>query len=69
MARRRAILTDREREILSGETDVDQERFSVALARVRKKINVELAEDIELLESGPRPELAEELRSVVCDEE
>lgn len=69
MARRRAILTDREREILSGETDVDPKRLSVTVARVKKRIDEELEDDLDCLENGRRPDLADRVRTVVCDEE
>lgn len=62
----RGLLTDREREILSGEADVtDNYRYRV-VSRVRTKIGA-LKEDIEILEDGHEG-LLEELRDVVCDE-
>lgn len=65
MARRRAMLTDTERELLrEGEKT---NRYYQAVSRVRKKIDAELTEDVELLEEH-QPDLLEELRSVVCDE-
>ncbi|HET7323740.1 MAG TPA: hypothetical protein VFJ06_05355 [Halococcus sp.] len=67
MARRRALLTDRERELLAGE-NVEEENYRYqAVSRVRNKIEDELPEDIELLREH-HPQLLEELREVVCDE-
>jgi len=64
MARRRALLTDTERELLSSEDKSD--RYYQAVSRVRTKINEELSEDIQIIEEH-NPELIEELRGVVCD--
>jgi len=67
MARRRALLTDRERELLAG-VNVDEKNYQYqAVARVRNKIKDELPEDMEVLEEH-HPELYEELREVVCDD-
>lgn len=60
----RAILTPREREIISGEADVtDNYRYRV-VSRVRDKIE-QLGEDLDLLEEH-RPDLSDELRNEVC---
>ena len=67
MARRRALLTDRERELLAG-VNVDEKNYQYqAATRVRNKINDELPQDMEVLEEH-HPELYEELREVVCDD-
>jgi ribosome-associated toxin RatA of RatAB toxin-antitoxin module len=67
MARRRALLTDRERELLAG-VNVDEKNYQYqAATRVRNKINDELPEDMKVLEEH-HPELYEELREVVCDD-
>lgn len=67
MARRRALLTDRERELLAGK-DVEEENYRYqATSRVRNKIKDELPRDIELLREH-HPRLFEELHDVVCDE-
>jgi hypothetical protein len=67
MARRRALLTDRERELLAGE-NVEEENYRYqAVSRVRNKIKDELPRDIELLREH-HPRLLEELYEVVCDE-
>lgn len=67
MARRRALLTDRERELLSAD-DLDEQEMNYkyqAASRVRRKIEDELTEDIELLAEN-HPQLLRELREVVC---
>ena len=63
MARRRAMLTDTERELLDA--DEKSDRYYQAVSRIRRKINEELTEDIRLLDEN-HPELLEELREVVC---
>lgn len=68
MAEQRALLTDTEREILSGEREVkDNYRYSVE-SRVRTRVRDRLAGDVEILAQN-YPEILEELRSVVCEEE
>lgn len=62
----RALVTDREREILLGEADVSEKYYYVVVTRVRKRIN-RLADEIEALESHDT--LAEELRKVVCGDD
>ena len=66
MSRRRALLTDRERELIADESN-DNQRY-VAISRVRNKIEDELPEDIELLREH-HPKLLAELESVVCDDD
>lgn len=63
---RRALLTDREREILTGEADVTEKYYYVTVTRVRDKIEQLVAEDLPALEAHDT--LAEELRDGVCDE-
>ena len=65
MSRRRAVLTDRERELIADEEAGDR-RYQ-AISRVRRKISEELVEDIDLLENH-HPKLLEEMRDVVCEE-
>jgi hypothetical protein len=62
----RALVTDREREILLGEADVTEKYYHVVVTRVRKRIN-RLADELDALESHAT--LAEELRDVVCSDE
>ncbi len=62
----RAILTPREKEILSGDADVsDKYRYRV-ITRVRDKIN-KLEEDLAVLDEH-HDTLGDELRETVCDE-
>ena len=65
MAKRRALLTEAEREILGGEREVkDNYRYSVE-SRVRTRIRNELPTDVEALREH-HPEIYSELREVVC---
>ena len=61
----RALLTDREREILSGGADVGDTYYYRVVSRVRQKIG-RLDGDIAALEHHDT--LADELRDVVCSE-
>jgi len=65
MGRRRALLTDRERELIADE-DAEDDRY-VAVSRIRRKLNDELPEDVELLRRH-HGELYEELKAVVCED-
>jgi hypothetical protein len=65
MTDRRALLTDREREIIDGTaTDVSDEYRYQTISRVRNRLQ-RLEGDIEAFES--HGELADELRAIVCD--
>lgn len=66
MAKTRALLTDTDREYLTGESG-DEKRYQSA-SRVRRRIQEELPEDIELLEEH-HPDLLDELRDAVCNNE
>lgn len=64
---RRALLTEREREILLGKgEDVSEKYYSVVVSRVRNKIEL-LEKDLPALEAHNT--LGDELREVVCDDE
>jgi hypothetical protein len=63
---RRALLTDRERELIEGGGDVDDDLRYQAVSRVRRKINEELTVDVELLREH-HPDLYDELREAVCE--
>lgn len=63
----RAILTEREREILSGEADVSDGYYYRVVSRVREKIE-RLGEDLETLDRH-HDSLGDELRAVVCDDQ
>lgn len=64
MAKTRALLTETEREQIAGEHS-DSRRYQ-ATSRVRRRIEEELTQDIEVLEDH-HPDLLEELREVVCE--
>jgi hypothetical protein len=66
MADRRALLTEREREIVSGEADdiTDEYRYQT-VSRIRSRLQ-RLDDDLEALEA--HGDLAGELRDIVCDD-
>lgn len=66
MARTRALLTERDRELLTNEEGGNR-RYQ-AVSEIRSRINEELTTDIELLEEHHQ-ELLEELREVVCEDD
>ena len=61
----RALVTDREMQILHGDADVTEKYYHVVVTRVRKRIN-RLEEEIEALEAHDT--LGDELRDVVCED-
>lgn len=65
MADRRALLTEREREIVSGEADdvSDSYRYQT-VSRIRQRLH-RLEGDLEAMEK--HGELADELRNQVCE--
>lgn len=62
---RRGLLTDREREILRGDTDVSEKYYYVVVTRVRKKIQ-RIGDDRKLLDES-HPTLGDELHEAVCN--
>lgn len=66
MARTRALLTERDRELLAEE-DGGNRRYQ-AISEIRSRINEELSTDVEHLEEH-HPGLLKELREVVCEDE
>ncbi|WP_122089450.1 hypothetical protein [Halalkalicoccus subterraneus] len=62
----RALLTDREREIISGTADVKDDYRYQTISRIRNRLE-RLDGDIEAMEA--HGDLADELRSIVCGEE
>lgn len=62
----RAILTEREKEILTGDADVSDSYYYRVVSRVRDKIEC-LENDLEVLD-GHHSGLATELREIVCGE-
>ena len=65
MARTRALLTERDRELLADEQN--ESRRYQAISEVRSRINEELTKDVQVLEEH-HPELLKELRDVVCED-
>jgi hypothetical protein len=63
MTEYRGLLTDREREVLSGKADVTSNYVYQIRSRVREKIE-RLATDMEILDEH-QTDLAEELRETV----
>ncbi len=66
MAQSRALITETEREHIEGKHG-DRRKYE-AVSRVRARINDELTVDVDLLRED-HPELLDELREVVCDDE
>jgi len=66
MARTRALMTETERRMIAGEGD-DQRRYE-AISRIRARVNDELTTDVDLLKEH-HPELLDELRDVVCEDD
>jgi len=64
----RALLTETERERLSGDSDAEKQRIFESKSRVKKRIIEELPEDVEIL-SENHPEIFETLQSIVCESE
>lgn len=62
-----AILTETDRERITGEADVPDDKRYQSVSRVRNRIQ-QIEQDVKTLEKH-RPDLLEELREVVCDEE
>lgn len=63
----RGLLTKREREIIKGKADVEDNYRYRTISRVRNKIE-RVGEDVEIL-SENRDDLLQELREVVCEED
>jgi hypothetical protein len=61
---RRALLTDREREIISGEADVTDDYRYQTVSRIRQRFE-RLNDDLAALEA--HGDLADELREQICD--
>jgi hypothetical protein len=67
MVFRRALMTERERELIEGDDDADDLRYQ-AVSRVRRKIEDELTTDAEILREH-HPELYAELQDAVCSDD
>lgn len=68
MGRYRAIMTETDREHITGESDPSQDQKDQAVYRVRQRISEELPHDIQVLKEH-RPDVLEELCKVVCEED
>lgn len=66
--RRRALLTDREREIIADISTNDESQRYQAVSRIRKKIQNELPQDMNVLQNN-HPQLFAELQEVVNDDD
>ena len=66
VSERRALLTNREREIVAGKADVSDSYRYQTISRVRQRFN-RLGDDLDALEA--HGELANELRAIVCEED
>lgn len=64
MTDRRALLTDREREIITGDADVTDDYRYQTISRVRKRLE-RIEGDLEALDA--HGDLGQELRDIVCD--
>ena len=64
---RRGLLTPREREILSGDADVNKDYYYAVVSRVRKKIQ-KLDEDVQILRQN-HPALYSELQAAIAEDE
>ena len=67
MGRYRGLMTETDRDHITGQSDPTQEQKDQAVYRVRQRIREELPEDIMILKEE-RPDVFEELQEVVCDE-
>jgi len=68
MGRYRALTTETDREHITGESDPSQDQKDQAVYRVRQRIREELPQDIKVL-SEHRPDVLEEFREAVCEDE
>ena len=66
MGRYRALMTETDREHVTGESNPSGRQRDQAVYRVRQRIREELPRDIEVL-AEERPDVLEELREVVCE--
>lgn len=66
MGRYRALMTETDREHVTGESDPRDRQRDQAVYRIRERIREELPRDIEIL-AEERPDVLEELREIVCE--
>jgi len=67
MTRSRGLITFTERERIAGEDGVEDSKRYQAISRVRRRINEEVTEEVDLLREH-HPDLLDELRDVVCED-
>lgn len=67
MGRYRALLTETDRQHITGESAPSQDQKDQSAYRVRQRIHEELPSDIEVLQEH-RPDILKELREVVCED-
>jgi hypothetical protein len=66
MGSERALMTERQREILQGDADVsDNYRYKVE-SQIRDRIENKLRDDVEVLKNS-QPEMMAALREIVCE--
>lgn len=68
MAKSRGLITDTERKRIAQKVDIEDSKRYQAISRVRRRIKEELPQELELL-AEHHPELLEELRETVCENE
>ena len=68
MGRYRALMTETDRKHVTGESDPSDRQKDQSVYRVRQRIREELPRDIEILREH-RPDVLEELREVVCEDD
>lgn len=66
MGRYRALMTDTDREHITGENNPTQNQKDQSVYRVRQRIREELPQDIKILREH-RPDVFEELKEIVCE--
>lgn len=67
MGRYRALMTETDRDHITGESNPSDRQKDQSVYRVRQRIREELPRDIEIL-AEERPDVLEELREVVCED-
>lgn len=67
MARTRALMTETEREYISEEVDIEENKKYQAIARVRDRLD-SLEKDINVLQEH-HPELFSEIQELVCSDQ
>lgn len=66
MARTRALMSETDRQHISGESDPSDSQRYQAVSRVRERVQEELPKDLDILREH-HPDLYEEVIEVVCE--